>query len=141
MAIPKTKVLQDRESAGVDATMESASALVERSNRVTGVVADKTSLPAVSVFNDYVAVLLTPRESTIALPGKSEYSNVGVIVGIGPLCVNKFALGQNVVINPRGGAIVIVEEQGSAYDGKIVNLYQEKNIFYAAKTGPSVTVQ
>jgi len=141
MAMPKSQALEDHESKNAGNPSSDARASLEKSNLVSEPVADCTVLPEVSVFNDYVAVLLTPRVSSIALPGNSEWSNVGVIVGVGPKCENNFVLGQNVVINPKGGAIVMVEEQGSAYEGKVVNLYQERNVFYVAKTGPSVKVQ
>lgn len=138
MAIPQAKSLSDRSCSGQSSVNPGGS--LERSHRVVDSVEDSTVLPAVEVFNDYVAVLLTPRKSTIALPGNSEFSNVGVILGFGPECKNAWRLGQNVVINPKGGAIVVVEEQGPEFEGKVVNLYQERNVFYGAKTGPSVNV-
>lgn len=138
MALPKSAALKAQEDKGSEARNHGE--LLEKSNNVVGAVADQTTLPAVKCFNDFVAVLLTPRESCIALPGASEWSNIGVIVGIGPKCENPFVLGQNVVINPKGGGIAQVEEMGSEYEGKLVQLFSERNIFYAARTGPAVEV-
>jgi hypothetical protein len=139
MALPKSATLEAAESAGTARKIGPDTSL-EKSHNVVDSVPDQTTLPAVEVFNDYVAVMLTPRESQIALPGASGFSNVGVIVGVGTQCVNSFKLGQNVIINPKGGGIVNVEEQGPAYEGRLVQLFTEKNIFYKATTGPKVNV-
>lgn len=140
MAIPQAKALADRQPDN-DRSEGPSSASLEASHSVVGAVEDGAVLPAVKVFNDFVAIMLTPRESCIALPGSSEYTNVGVVVGIGPQCVNEFTLGQNVVVNPKGGGIVVVEEQGPAYEDKVVQLFSEKNIFYTPKTGPTIKVE
>lgn len=139
MAIPKTAALAEMEGKVEEASTPSGESL-EKSHNVVESVADGVTLPEVKVFNDYVAVLLTPRESCIALPGNSEWSNIGVIVGVGPECKNEFTLGQNVVINPKGGGIVEVQEQGPAYEDKLVQLFAERNIFYATDEGPNVNV-
>lgn len=138
MALPKSATLEAAEAKGT--SRENPGGLLEKSNNVVGTVANETTLPEIECYNDFVAVLLTPRESVIALPGASEFSNIGVIVGIGTQCVNKFELGQNVIINPKGGGIVQVENQGDAYEGKLVQLYSERNIFYKASEGPKVNI-
>lgn len=104
------------------------------------------TVPELTVFNDYVAVLLCKRKSEIVLTGSSEYSNIGVIVGFGGNCVNKFVLSQQILFNGKGGAAICkfeglppeyVNDNGEERE---VVMVQERNIFYVSIGEEAVTV-
>jgi hypothetical protein len=136
MAIPKSSVLKNQDPGKASDPRPS----LEKSHNIGSIEVEGIELSEVEVFNDYVAVLRVPRESTIVLTEGEKYTPVGVIVGIGSNCVNKFSLGQNVVINPRDPGIITIVSQGGDYAGHNVCLYTERNVYYAAKDGPNVTV-
>lgn len=141
MALPKTKMLVNHESTGDG--QSSIGPALERSLGVRSEFynPDSPSLTNVKVFNDYVAVMLIPIESVIAMPGANQFSPVGVVVGIGQKCTNKFEFGERVVVNPKDPGIALVIEQGPGYEGREVRLYLERNIFYTAQTGPILEVK
>lgn len=124
MAIPKSKSLQ--ESIENEVEKGDITKSLEKSYDIIDHVKKKT-FKKVKVYNDYVAVLRLPRESVIALPGSSEFSNIGIIVGFGSKCVNEFCVGQAVMLNPKGGVISNLDIEG--YDEGTLQLFLEKNIF------------
>ncbi len=141
MVLPKTKTLVSHENTG-----DGQSCIGPALERSLGVRSEHSgseaqSLTNVKVFNDYVAVMLIPIESVIAMPGANQFSPVGIIVGIGEKCTNKFEFGERVVVNPKDQGIVAVIEQGPGYEGREVRLYLERNIFYTAQTGPILEVK
>lgn len=134
MSLPKSAVLAeiDDGSTNVQARHDN---VLNRAGLVQSI--EGLEFPEITVFNDYVAILICKRKSSIALTGSATFSNVGVIVGIGKTCINKFKLSQQVLINNKGGAVInTLEELPPAYtteDGKrTVVLVQERNIFYEA---------
>jgi hypothetical protein len=135
MAIPKSKSMHNRIASEQDKASTLGS--MERSYGILDGVKEK-SYNKVEVYNDYVAILRLPRESTIALPGSSEHSNNGVVVGFGPNCVNKFGLGDVVCLNPKGGVISELEIDG--YDNGVLHLFLEKNIFCKSSKTVNITV-
>lgn len=128
MSLPKSQVLKNQ-SKGAAANPTN---LLEASHGVGTTSIDEITLREIKVFNDYVAILRVPKQSTIALPDSDQFTPIGIVIGIGDNCVNKFSLGQHVIINPKDPGIVRVVEQGPEYEGHTINLYQERNIFYAA---------
>jgi hypothetical protein len=124
MAIPKAESLQDKiESEVAKGDITSS---VEKSHGVLKQPSQKT-YNRVVVYNDYVAVLRLPRESIIALPGSTEYSNFGIIAGVGQRCVNSFNIGDAVMLNPKGGTITQLDIDG--YEEGSLHLLLEKNVF------------
>lgn len=134
MAIPKSKSMNNR-----IAGEQNKSSNLESLEKSYGILDDikKKEYSEVQVYNDYVAVLRLPRESMIALPGSSEYSNVGVVVGHGPNCVNDFELGDVVCLNPKGGVISELDIDG--YESGTLHLFLEKNIF--CKSSKTVNIK
>lgn len=124
MAIPKSKSLQ--ESIEKETDKGDITKSLEKSYDIIDSVKKKI-FKRVNVYNDYVAVLRLPRESVIALPGSSEFSNIGIIVGFGAKCSNMFHVGQTVMLNPKGGVISNLDIEG--YDEGTLQLFVEKNIF------------
>ena len=134
MSLPKSAVLAEID----DGSSNNQTVMDNMINRV-GIVRSIEGLefPEITVFNDYVAILICKRKSSIALTGASTFSNVGVVVGVGKTCVNDFKLSQQVLLNNKGGAVInTLEELPAAYkiDGekRMVVLVQERNIFYEA---------
>ena len=133
MSLPKSAVLAeiDDGSSNDQAVRDN---MINRAGLVQSI--EGLEFPELTVFNDYVAILVCKRKSTIALTGASTYSNVGIVVGIGKTCLNDFKLSQQVVMNAKGGSITNLEELPESYtteDGRRdVKLVQERNIFYQA---------
>ena len=103
-------------------------------------------LPELTVYNDYVAVLLIPRKSHLVITGTGEYANIGILVGVGQSCVNKFVVSQSILMNSKAWAapIALIEDLPSEYtiDGELrkVVLIQERNIFCEAETDEQIAV-
>jgi len=134
MNLPKSAVLAeiDDGSSNNQAVMDN---MVNRVGLVHSI--EGLEFPEITVFNDYVAILICKRKSSIALTGASTFSNVGVIVGVGRTCTNDFKLSQQVLLNNKGGAVInTLEELPEAYkiegEKRVVVLVQERNIFYQA---------
>lgn len=134
MSLPKSAVLAEIDDGSSNNQMVRDN-MINRVGLVQSI--EGLEFPEINVFNDYVAILICKRKSTIALTGASTFSNVGVIVGIGKTCVNDFKLSQQVLLNNKGGAVInTMEELPDSYkiDGekRTVVLIQERNIFYQA---------
>jgi hypothetical protein len=133
--LPKSATLAARDGESVDNSADRRASLTKGVGVVESV--QGIVVPELTIFNDYVAVLRCKRKSDIVLTGNSEYSNIGIIVGFGGTCVNKFVLSQQILFNGKGGAAIAkieglppeyVNESGE--DREVV-MVQERNIFYS----------
>lgn len=133
--MPKSKSLQDT----IDNEIEKGDVTnsLEKSYGILNELSTK-EYNRVEVYNDYVAILRLPRESIIALPGSSEFSNVGVIVGFGSKCSNRFNIGDAVMLNPKGGVISHLDIDG--YDEGTLHLFLEKNVFCKVENKFNITI-
>lgn len=141
--LPKSATLAARDGESTDTAERKASLTkgVGIIESIQGIV-----VPELTIFNDYVAVLRCKRKSDIVLTGSSEYSNVGIIVGFGGTCQNKFALSQQILFNGKGGAAIATieglppEYTNSNDEQREVVLVQERNIFYSTRGEEDATV-
>lgn len=93
MGIPKSNVLVEHEAKG---NAVNAGELLVNSADIITEAPDELVLPSLTVYNNYLAVLLIPIKSEILVVGADNLNKVGIIVGIGSQCVNKFTLGDGV---------------------------------------------
>jgi len=131
MSIPQTDVLVNKQSQQQE--VPSAVEHIESSVEVQSPFPkDGLNVPAIPMFNDYVAILCVPNVRThLVLPGNSDWSDVAVVVGFGKNCKNDFVLGQNVKINVKA-AICDITDQHPSYEGRKIVMIQERNCYYEA---------
>ena len=145
MSLPKSSILAELDKDNSPGYYDKVSAAVANSSDVLK-SSDGLSLPELKVYNDFVAVLLIPRKTSIVVTGTGEYANIGIIVGAGQTCVNKFKISTPVLINSKAWAapVAVIEDLPPEYtvDGETrrVVLIQERNIFCEASIEDDIYV-
>lgn len=82
----------------------------------------------VKVLNNYVAVVMKPLDSALAIDDevKSKYSKEGIVVGIGKDCSVDIKLGDMVIVNNLKTASV--ESDDGIYAGRTINIYHPTSL-------------
>lgn len=129
MTIPKSKKLADKDNDHVNVTPTIPFDIIEPMD-------DVVKIRPVNCQNDFIAILQTQIETTIALSNNDDsYKNEGLVIGVGPgLSDNNggrlkptVEIGDYVMFGARNIVQVLAPSNGHYKDKKVI-IVSEKNV-------------